>query len=109
MAKRINPIQDQIDYELEFLRDDCIALFVDSGLTQKQIYNQGGPTPGTISKWIYKETRFPRLNSILSFLLALGYRLDVVVDLDNTKSRTKRLELSKRAVTKITKPVRTKK
>ena len=106
MAVRINPIQESIDYELEFLRDDCVALFKDSNKTQQQIYKAGGPTPATISKWIYGETRFPRLNSILSFLLALGYRLDVVGNYDNNTSRTKRLNLSKRAITKITKPVK---
>jgi len=61
--------------DLEDLRDDCIALFLDSGMTQKDIHAAGGPTPATISKWLYKETRFPRLDTIRSFMLAVGYDL----------------------------------
>lgn len=58
--------------DLEDLRDDCIALFLNSGMTQQQVHAAGGPTPGTISKWLYKETRFPRMDSIRSMLRALG-------------------------------------
>lgn len=66
------------DEDLESLRDDCIALFINSGLTQKQVAERGGPRPQTISKWLYKETRFPRYETIQSFLTALGHKLAVV-------------------------------
>jgi hypothetical protein len=57
---------------LEDMRDDCIALFINSGLTQQQAHERGGPTPNTISKWLYKETRFPRLDTMRALILALG-------------------------------------
>lgn len=74
-SERKTPFQREQNQRLENLRDDCIALFVDSGLTQKQIHERGGPTPATISKWLYGETHFPRYSSIESFLLALGHEL----------------------------------
>lgn len=76
---RRKPFEREIDDDLEALRDDCIALFLNSRLTQKDIHAAGGPTPGTISKWLYKETLFPRYQTIASFTRALGCRL-VVVD-----------------------------
>ena len=72
---RRTPFERDADDKLEALRDDCIALFINSGLTQAEIHTRGGPTPQTISKWLYKETRFPRYQSIQSFLLALGHEL----------------------------------
>lgn len=72
---RRTPFQRQQDEKLEHLRDDCIALFIDSGLTQKQVHERGGPTPATISKWLYGETQFPRFSSIEAFLAALGHEL----------------------------------
>ena len=42
-------------------------------MTMKQVHVSGGPTPQTISKWLYKETRFPRMDSIRAFLQALGF------------------------------------
>lgn len=74
-SERRTPFQRQQDHKLENLRDDCIALFINSGLTQKQIHANGGPTPQTISKWLYGETHFPRYASIEAFLLALGHEL----------------------------------
>ena len=77
--ERSTPLQrEQLD-ALENMRDDCIALFINSGLTQKQIHERGGPTPATISKWLYKETFFPRYSTIDSFLRALGYGLAPVL------------------------------
>lgn len=73
--ERRTPFQRDADDRLESLRDDCIALFINSGLTQREIHNRGGPTPATISKWLYKETRFPRYNSLQAFLLAIGHEL----------------------------------
>lgn len=72
---RRTPFQREQDEKLEQMRDDCIAVFIDSGLTQKQIHERGGPTPQTISKWLYGETHFPRYASIESFLAALGHEL----------------------------------
>jgi hypothetical protein len=63
--------------DLEDMRDDCIALFLNSGMTMKQVEGQGGPTVGTISKWLYKETRFPRMDTIRAFLRAVG--ADIVI------------------------------
>jgi transcriptional regulator with XRE-family HTH domain len=74
-SERKTPFQREQNQKLEHLRDDCIALFINSGLTQKQIHERGGPTPATISKWLYGETHFPRYASIEAFLLALGHEL----------------------------------
>lgn len=68
----------EVDEDLENMRDDCIALFLNSGMTQQQLHAAGGPTPATISKWLYKETKFPRYSTINDFLRGLGYRLAVV-------------------------------
>lgn len=74
-SERKNPLQKVQSKKLEDLRDDCVALFINSGLTQKDIHNRGGPTPSTISKWLYKETFFPRYDTIERFLLALDHEL----------------------------------
>jgi transcriptional regulator with XRE-family HTH domain len=76
-GRRTPLVREQLE-KLEDMRDDCIALFVNSKLTQKEIHERGGPTPGTISKWLYKETFFPRYATIDSFLRALGYALTPV-------------------------------
>lgn len=76
--ERINPLQKELDEDLENMRDDCIALFLNSGLTQQQIYERGGPTPKTISKWLYKETRFPRISTIQSFAKVFGMKLIIL-------------------------------
>jgi len=73
--ERKQPLQRAQLEALEDLRDDCIALFRNSGLTQKQVQEQGGPTTQTISRWLYKETMWPRYDTIERFLLALGYGL----------------------------------
>ncbi len=73
--ERKNPLQREQVKQLEDLRDDCIALYKNAGITQKQIHERGGPTPATITKWLYKETHFPRYDSIERFLMALGYGL----------------------------------
>jgi len=72
---RKTPLQREQLEALEDMRDDCIALFLNSGLRQKDIHERGGPTPSTISKWLYKETFFPRYSTIDSFLRAMGYAL----------------------------------
>jgi hypothetical protein len=91
--KRKHSFVREIDEDLEGLRDDCIAMFLNSGYTQQQIHAAGGPTPQTISKWLYKETMFPHHSTISSFARALGCKL-VVVDRDK--------ELPQRLTKKIT-------
>lgn len=76
--ERKTPFQREVDDKLEAMRDDCIALFIDSGLSQDDIHERGGPTPKTISRWLYKETRFPRATTIISFVSAVGADLVVV-------------------------------
>lgn len=63
--------------ELEDLRDDCIAIVINSKLTFKKVHEQGGPTPQTTSKWLYRETRFPRLSTIRSMLNACDHDLTI--------------------------------
>jgi hypothetical protein len=63
---------------LEDLRDDCISLFRDSGLTMQAVHENGGPTPGTISKWLYHETKFPRLDTMRALMRAVGGEMVVV-------------------------------
>lgn len=72
------PTTRRPDTNLEDLRDDCVALFLDSGLTYQQIHERGGPTPGTISRWLYRETKFPRLDTIRSMVQACGAELAIV-------------------------------
>lgn len=97
--ERSNPLKRQTDRELEDLRDDCIAMFINAGFTQKQIHERRGPTPATISKWLYKETFFPRLNTIQSFGAALGFGLTLmplehIQDRKATGNHTTRLNLT---------------
>lgn len=75
---RRTPFQRELDEDLEALRDDTIALFLNSKMTQKQVHAAGGPTPGTISKWLYRETLFPRWQTIHTFCMALGYKLAIL-------------------------------
>lgn len=96
--ERKNPLKRQLDRQLEDLRDDCIALFINSGLTQQQVHERGGPTPGTISKWLYKESHFIRIQTALSFTAALGYGLTImprehIDDLRSTATVGQRLKL----------------
>lgn len=90
---RRTPFQREMDEELESIRDDCIALFVNSGLTQKQIHERGGPTPPTISRWLYKETVFVRMATVMSFTKALGGRITITADTNAIRPRNQRLQL----------------
>lgn len=72
---RKTPFQREPIADLEDIRDDCVAVFLNSGLTQEQVHSNGGPTPGTISKWLYKETRFPRLDTVRAFYRAMNHDL----------------------------------
>lgn len=74
--------------ELEDIRDDCIAVFLNSGMTQQQVHEAGGPTPNTISKWLYKETRFPQFVTIRSLLKACGGDLVVMSASNAEEART---------------------
>lgn len=89
--ERKTPFKREPLTDLEDLRDDCIALFQNSGLTQKEIHARGGPTPHTISKWLYKETVFPRLDTIRAFVQALGGNLVIEMpgSLDIRRSKKK--------------------
>jgi hypothetical protein len=86
--------------ELEDLRDDCIAVFLNSGLTMKAIHEKGGPTPHTTSKWLYRETRFPRMDSVRSMLQACDYELtikplaEVEVEMISERNPERRLRMS---------------
>lgn len=76
--ERSTPYQRDPLVTIEDLRDDCIALFRDSGMTMKAVHEAGGPTPHTISKWLYHETRFPRLDSMKALVKAIGGEIMIV-------------------------------
>ena len=63
--------------ELEDLRDDCIGIVLDSNMTFKQVHEKGGPTPQTIGKWLYRETRFPQLATVRAMLNACDHDLTI--------------------------------
>lgn len=63
--------------ELEDLRDDCIAIVINSKMTFKQVHEEGGPTPKTTSRWLYRETKFPQLATIRAMLNACGHELAI--------------------------------
>ncbi len=64
--------------DLEDLRDDTIAVVLNSRMTFRQVQEKGGPTQQTISKWLYRETKFPRLDTIRATLQACDYDFVVV-------------------------------
>lgn len=72
MTKTLTTPKRDPEPELEGIRDDCIAVFLNSGMTQEEVHAAGGPTPGTISRWLYKETRFPQYVTVSRFLKACG-------------------------------------
>lgn len=96
---------------LEDLRDDCIALFRDSGLSMKQVHEQGGPTPNTVARWLYGETKFPRLDSMRALFKAVGGEIMIVgpslASRLSQNSRTNRLELSMPQDTQMSRQRRT--
>lgn len=75
---RKTPFKREPIAELEDLRDDCIALFLNSGLNFQQVHDQGGPTPQTVSKWLHKETQFPRLDTMRALCKAIGGDMVIV-------------------------------
>lgn len=72
MAKTKQTPKRDPEPELEDIRDDCIAIFLNTGMTYEQVHAAGGPTHTTITRWLYKETRFPQFATIRSFLKACG-------------------------------------
>ena len=64
--------------DLEDLRDDTIAVVLNSKMTFKEVEDAGGPTRATLSKWLYRETKFPRLDTVRSALQACGHDFAVV-------------------------------
>lgn len=78
MAKDKKPKVRQPLVSLEDLRDDSIAVMINSGQSLKRVHERGGPTPQTISKWLYRETRFPQLATVRALLNACDHDLTVV-------------------------------
>jgi hypothetical protein len=75
---RKQPLKREPITDLEDLRDDCIALYRNSGLSFSQVHANGGPTPQTVSKWLYKETHFPRLDTMRALTKAVGGEMIIV-------------------------------
>lgn len=75
--ERKTPLKREPDELLEGIRDDCVALFLNSGLNFIQVHEAGGPTPQTTSKWLHKETFFVRMATVQSLLKAVGGTLSV--------------------------------
>lgn len=64
--------------DLEDMRDDSVALFLNSKMSFEEVHAAGGPTGPTVSKWLYKETRFPRLDTMRALCRAVGGDIRVV-------------------------------
>jgi hypothetical protein len=77
MASRRSMTKREPIAELEDIRDDCIGIALETKMSFKQIHENGGPTPQTQSKWLYRETRFPQLATIRAMLRACDYDLTV--------------------------------
>jgi hypothetical protein len=75
---RKTPFKREPAADLEDLRDDCIALFQDSNMSFEQVHANGGPTGPTISKWLYGETKFPRLDTMRALCKAIGGDMVIV-------------------------------
>lgn len=78
MTRRKHNFRREPRTDLEDLRDDTIAVVLNSGKSFKKVEEDGGPTAGTLSKWLYKETLFPRLDTIRAALQACNYDFAVV-------------------------------
>lgn len=62
---------------LEDLRDDCIAVVINSGMSFKRVHEKGGPTPQTTSRWLYRETQFPQLATVRAMLKACDHEITI--------------------------------
>lgn len=77
MARTAKKFSREPIAELEDLRDDCIGIALETKMSFKDIHEKGGPTSQTISKWLYRETRFPQLATVRAILRACDYDLVV--------------------------------
>ena len=75
MARK--PMKREPLTDLEDLRDDCVAVVLNSGHSFKGVHERGGPTPQTISKWLYRETMFPQLATVRAMLKACDHELTI--------------------------------
>lgn len=57
------------------LRDDCMSIVKNSGLSYAQITARGGPSAATLGKWNHRETKKPQLNTIRGALAACGMKI----------------------------------
>ena len=78
MARKARFTRREPIVELEDLRDDTIGIALETRMSFKEIHEKGGPTPQTIAKWLYRETRFPQLATVRAILKPCGYDLSVV-------------------------------
>ena len=87
MARK-TPLKREPLTDLEDLRDDCVAVVINSGQSFKRVHERGGPTPQTISKWLYKETMFPQLATVRAMLNACDHEITIA---PKGSSRIKRI------------------
>jgi len=76
MARK-SPLKREPLTSLEDIRDDCIAVVLNSGQSFQKVHERGGPTPQTIGKWLYKETMFPQLATVRAMLNACGHEITI--------------------------------
>lgn len=69
--------RDQLEFYGD-LRDDVISLIKNSGLSFTEIHARCGPVPVTLSKWLDKEVKQPRLEKMQSVLRILGKDLGII-------------------------------
>ena len=60
----VNPIED--------VRDDVISLIRNAKLSFPEVEAKGGPTAGTLNKWMDKETKRPQFATLQRALHAIG-------------------------------------
>lgn len=77
MAKFKKPTKREPIASLEDLRDDCVAVVINSGQSFKRVHENGGPTPQTTSKWLHRETQFPQLATVRAMLNACGHEITI--------------------------------
>lgn len=94
--------------KLEDLRDDCIAVVRNSRLTFNQIRERGGPSPQTLSKWLYRETRFPQLATIRAALLACDHDFSITPQAEVTRISGPGIRMPKVKPSQLAKPYRRK-
>jgi hypothetical protein len=60
------------------LRDDCMSLVKNSGLSFREIHGRLGPHPHTLELWATKVTSQPRLGKMRATLRIIGYDIGIV-------------------------------